>query len=1519
MLQFMKNRFLQIDALVLLLLMVVAAKANPVSQLQARKIGAKYLQANTDVRVASAEDLQLATTYRTESSAAAFYIFNGPSSFVIVAADDCATPILGMSSTHQFDLNNIPPALEWYLQGFVEQIQYGIESHLPAIDTVAHQWELVQTRGLLIENRATTLHVEPLLTSKWGQGSNGYMYNLYCPADPEGPNGHAITGCTATAMGQVMRYWKYPKRGTGSHSYTLPGYGTLYANFGNTTYDWDNMPDELYPTSTDAQNNAVATLLYHCGVAVEMEYSADNSGAFFSVDALVNYFNYSSELTKVLKADYTNSQWFTLFQNCLDKGRPILYSGWNSVTGSGHSFVCDGYNANNQLHFNWGWRGNNDDYYAVGALTPGTHEYNSSNEAYINMYPGECEDNSFRTLPYSDSFEIGETDFFCYGKLDYQNAIHAFRSSWTTYVSNGGVAPYSGNMCIRRKYNSTSEGNSNDWLIMRPFFLQPGRDYSTLTFKSYEQFPDDYTFEGVYVATLEDESFTQIWTQNNPSASWKTVSIDLNAYSGQIITLAFVYTGTNGHSWYIDDINIEQTWAVCTVASLPFEDHFSSNIGGCWYIIDGDMSGEQRCWQWKESTQSAYHPYGQQNKPQVGWLISRALFLQPGRDATELNFYSASTSSGTGQKNSVWIAIDKPLGALSPSDFTVKVWEDPDYSNSWTSYSVDLSEYQGHIINIGFKYEGTYAHNWFVDDVVVTERWQPCSSATAPYFISFDSGLGGCWYVIDSDQSGGERCWKYDQSSHSVYHTWGQEGKPQVGWLFSNRIWLPTNKSYRLSFKSKCVSSGEGRKSSVRIAVDKGDTPNPSDYTEIWVDPSYSSSWTTYEIDLSAYSGHYVSIAFKYEGTYAHSWYIDDFNISELPTYTITASASPTAGGSVSGGGTYIQNSTCTLTATANSGYTFVNWTKNGTQVSTNASYTFTVTGNAEYVAHFEEIPSGPQLTVYPNATETNNAIPMYVYYFDDFTRAQHVIPASELTAMSGGQIMAIKYYTSESYIPYTTASEIDFYLKEVSSPTLSAFVDKSTAQIVYHGTVSFVAADSGGEVVINFATPFIYNGGNLLVGCDNTTDAGYKNIAFIGEEGHTNSALYGSNTASLADVQAQPSSFLPKSTFIYTGGGGGGTVTQTTNFTSGWNWWSGYVELDGANSLQSLENGLGTHGMTIKSQNNGYASYLSGFGWYGSLSSINNECTYQVKTDAACTVSLTGNAANPASHPVTLTSGWTWVGYPVNASMSVATAMSGITPQTGDMLKSQNNGYASYLSGYGWYGSLSTLNPGMGLMYKSNRSSSITLTYPNGGSKGELKANQTAENNHWRPNLTAYPDNMSVMAVVELDGNELQGESYELAAFANGECRGSARLMYVEPLDRYVAFLTVAGDESADLRFSLFNAETGAECHNAEEALTYETNAVVGSLTEPFTIHFRSTMGVDDFGNVLRIYPNPAKSVIRIEGLEPGSEVRIYNSLGALVKVINANADREVGIGDLANGIYLVRCHNTSLRFVKE
>ncbi len=174
------------------------------------------------------------------------------------------------------------------------------------------------------------------------------------------------------------------------------------------------------------------------------------------------------------------------------------------------------------------------------------------------------------------------------------------------------------------------------------------------------------------------------------------------------------------------------------------------------------------------------------------------------------------------------------------------------------------------------------------------------------------------------------------------------------------------------------------------------------------------------------------------------------------------------------------------------------------------------------------------ELTVY-DGTNTNNYVPAYIFYFDDFTRSQFVIPATDLEDLgTNASISALKFYTTDSNVPYTTVSVADVYLMEVDYTTISAFEPKSSATIVYQGTLDIVQEGTGGELTITFSTPFTYNGGNLLVGIENTTDAGYKSIYFYGQSVN-GASIAGSNPGSLDAVTATQRNFIPKTTLYYT------------------------------------------------------------------------------------------------------------------------------------------------------------------------------------------------------------------------------------------------------------------------------------------------------------------------------------------------------------------------------------------------
>ena len=392
----MKKRLFTL--MMLLMTLSFAIEANPVNMNLAREVGAKFVNVSTTMRT-TANDLRHVTTYSTDNQVEAFYVFNVANGFIIVAADDCSIPILAYSEEGQFDVNNIPMQMEGYLQVYRREIQYGIEHGLSADESIAKQWNMLRTTGSLYGTRTTTA-VEPLLSETWNQ--NCY-YNALCPEDADGPCGHVYAGCVATAMGQIMHFWQYPIVGSGSHSYYPDGYPQQTANFGATTYAWNDMPDDLNASSTSTQINAVATLLWHCGVAVEMMYGAGASGAYSNnvPYALTEYFNYSDELYGQDK--YDNSSWLALIKSNLDLGLPVYYSGSDVNGYGGHAFVCDGYDSNDYLHFNWGWSGSgNNAYFALDALNVNGYEFNDYNYAIFNIRPQSGETYQITTIANPD-------------------------------------------------------------------------------------------------------------------------------------------------------------------------------------------------------------------------------------------------------------------------------------------------------------------------------------------------------------------------------------------------------------------------------------------------------------------------------------------------------------------------------------------------------------------------------------------------------------------------------------------------------------------------------------------------------------------------------------------------------------------------------------------------------------------------------------------------------------------------------------------------------------------------------------------------------------------------------------------------------------------------------------------------------------------------------------------------------------------------------------------------------------
>lgn len=306
-------------------------------------------------------------TATTASPSDAYYVFNNDAGgFVIIAGDDAVTPVLGYTSTGSFDAENLPDGLKDLLKSYERQIAALGDNY------VANQ---TATR--------TAFTGEKLLkTAEWNQ---------YAPFNKYTPNNY-VTGCVATAGAIVMKHHGYPAKGTGSHSYTWNG-KTLTANFEHD-YDWASMPVK-YDGTNDAAFDGVARLMSDLGVAVEMQYDKDGSGAYIGnlVTALQKYYGYSKLSHLMAIEDVGAEAWNGKLREEIDANRPVLYAA-SDPAGGGHAFVIDGYK-DESFSVNWGWGGYCDGFYQIGALNPESvgkptgDKYNVDQSAVFGMEPSD--------------------------------------------------------------------------------------------------------------------------------------------------------------------------------------------------------------------------------------------------------------------------------------------------------------------------------------------------------------------------------------------------------------------------------------------------------------------------------------------------------------------------------------------------------------------------------------------------------------------------------------------------------------------------------------------------------------------------------------------------------------------------------------------------------------------------------------------------------------------------------------------------------------------------------------------------------------------------------------------------------------------------------------------------------------------------------------------------------------------------------------------------------------------------
>ena len=915
--------------LTLILALFATAIAENVELTRAQRVAESLLAS----KMGQTPNIQL-VDYANRGSFSNFYVFGNEHCFVIVSADDRVSPILGYSTEDGFGQTAMPENVFYWLKAYDDEISAVVSHQMEATEEIVSEWSnLMNGNGLEPKSRTS---VSPLILTKWDQVA---PFNNLCPTDAN--NVHAVTGCVATAMAQLMNYWEHPTKGTGSHSYNCTGYGQQTVNFGNTTYDWDHMKNSYASNNTNTEITAVATLMYHCGVSVNMAYSANASAAnsYDVPNALKTYFGYSTA-TQCLSQSSYSSQWITMLKTELNNARPVYYCGQSGSVG--HAFICDGYNENNQFHFNWGWSGSCDGYYTIGALNPGPGgtgsgdqgQYNSNNAAIFYCEPIAPTINP----PTNVSASVNG---------------HNVTLTWTAASGASSYKVYRDGNLVNGSVSGTSYTDSNVTYGIHVYYLKSVSSNGTLSLKSNNATADVH-FAGPVPTNLQGSA-----NGTTASLSWTAPAAGPTAplqYGTGTMAGSYGYNGAADTYW-------AQRYSVSTLAQYAgmainkVSVYFRYTGSYTLYIYKGDETGPSELVQQKSYSATA-----------TGW-----------KDIT------LSTPAVLDYSKDLWVVMKAPSSINSPAaycSYSGTGATDARYlssnGDSWQEVNSNISWLFKTYLTDGTRTYRVYRNNTAIATSVSSTSYTDSnlSNGTYNYYVTTNyyggesDASNSVSVVVDGSQTytitvsadpttGGNVTGggTYSSGTSCTVTATPNTGYNFVNWT-ENGQQVSTSASYTFNVTGNRNLVAHFQLQTYTISV----SANPTAGGNVGGGGTYTQGQSC-TVTASANTG-YTFVNWTENGQQVSTNANYTFNVTgnrtlvanfTQQTYTISVSANPTAGGSVSGGGTYTQGQSCTVTASANTGYTFVNWTENGQQVSTNANYTFNVTGNRTLVANFTQ------------------------------------------------------------------------------------------------------------------------------------------------------------------------------------------------------------------------------------------------------------------------------------------------------------------------------------------------------------------------------------------------------------------------------------------------------------------------------------------------------------------------------------------------------------------------------------
>lgn len=1419
------------------------------------------------------------------------YIFNADDiGFIIVAGDKRVQPILGFSDESTFDPNDMAPAAEMIIGGYDYVVDSMVRYNVRSTDESIRQAWIDLENGYYQERKGTRdeepqypLAYGPLLTTSWEQGSMTNWennYNQYCPWTDNDGNGdtilyRAITGCVPTAMAQILFHYK---KNLSPQTYSLPFFSkdNLYYYLedihGNTVRSGlgSSYPREFeiggWNYSQSNSKKLAAKMMIDCGLLVNAQYGFNDTRAD-EADVLPyfqNEFGFS-QATQIFRVDYNYDDWTKELKKSISNTMPICYGGTGRTGATspsgGHEYVLDGYYTDpNDVYF-----------HHVGTYPDGYYSINlicSADQSCIILAPTPEIYN--KTINYRD---------------EYRKTIHG-----KEYVVKYGLTPSVSQTQI--VYNAPGDyhihdmdGNT-DIIINVKVLPSSAYEYNiSRTICQGEPFYKDVVdYAGhVYVFKLSSDSTQYFGSQDFVRYSYDNVS---GTITGKC-TLTLTTEECNN----------------CT------PDVSSLNNG-----TNGSKDGQTTNQIIYESV-TKYYEYMYAMKDFMSRVLMEAYWQDNEKEIEFWNLFQSLLDSNTGlisEEGIQQLISQSPLENISDDyiriiaegyNQSVMYWNEGYYTNESLPEAYEgMIEYdtaamrkayeaQAYAESLGFSdvrqmYDNAYE---MLESEIENQQTSVCARVTVQFTQKMTmtrEAFNGTLQIFNGHESipmqnilvdfrikdaQGNDCTNLFQiNTLSLDQITGISGDGSLAAQTNGTAlvqFIPTRNAaptqptvyyFGGSFSFIDPFTGEGLTYPL-YPVDITVNPSPDLYVDYFMqrDILGDDALTLGVIEPSIPAELGVIIHNKGAGIAknvtletAEPEIIDNEHglAIEFAMYGASFNGSPRQLGLME-----------IPFGNIESGQTAVGeWLFTSSLLGHFVSYTAHVIHNSSY--------DNPDLSLVSHLDIHELVHPIYAYGnlddgINDFLVNDNpdAYDTPDSIYFSHGGKTSVGVVNGISFDHYVSPSDTIVTLTVVPSRIGWNYGVTDDPGMNEYEIISCIRNEDNQVIPLN-------NVWQTFVTIPDGGDPVYENKLHI--------------------VDTIPVGQTTTYTLVFAKSANqNNSVAQATTLTEGWNWWSSYIDMATEQDFNKLKTALGSNASMIKSRTDGFVTYMGG--WYGTLQTINNQSMYMINMNSEQTISITGTLANLASNPITINNGWNWIGYPANVSVDINSALVNMTPTESDLIKTRN-AFATYHSSMGgWFGSLTSLTPGLGYMYQSNNEEQFEFVYST-ITRTDIEPLEVQMTNHWEISVGEYSDNATLIGVIAINGEEQRNENLIIGAFIDDRCVGEANAIYIEPFDRYFVFLNYFGNENDAITFRLYDGDSGIETIGEETSLVFNPNSVIGAMDDPYIINF-GTLGMDEFAKEIKLFPNPVEAngkvnvSLKVDGVT-SMRVEIVNTLGVAV-----------------------------------